>query len=59
MSAPDVNLERQKSRHRTMVRGLWIGAAIAVIVAVAIYGYTVISGEDAATVILPTSTDGG
>ena len=29
MSAPDVNLERQKRRHRPMVRGLWIGMAVA------------------------------
>jgi hypothetical protein len=34
MSAPDVNLEKQKHRHRTMVRGLWVGAAVAVIVAI-------------------------
>jgi len=44
MSAPDVNLERQKNRHRTMVRGLWIGAAVAVIVAAAGYGYFAVSG---------------
>jgi hypothetical protein len=32
MSAPDVNIEKQKHRHRTMVRGLWVGAAIALLV---------------------------
>jgi len=44
MSAPDVNLERQKNRHRTMVRGLWIGVAIGVMVAAGAYGYHAISG---------------
>ncbi len=33
MSAPDVNLDRQKRRHRPMLRGLWIGLAVAVGVA--------------------------
>lgn len=29
MSAPDVNIDKQKKRHRTMVWGIWIGVAIA------------------------------
>jgi hypothetical protein len=33
MSAPDVDIEKQKHRHRTMARGLWIGGAVAVLVA--------------------------
>lgn len=32
MSAPDTNIEKQKHRHRTMGWGLWIGAALAVLV---------------------------
>ncbi|WP_375228126.1 hypothetical protein [Roseobacter sp. S98] len=29
MSAPDTNIERQKTRHVTMLHGLWIGILIA------------------------------
>ncbi|WP_300031414.1 hypothetical protein [uncultured Roseobacter sp.] len=29
MSAPDTNIERQKTRHITMLRGIWIGLLIA------------------------------
>lgn len=48
MSAPDTNLERQKTRHKTMGTGLWIGAGIAVLVAAvfiiaAAFGVDVIS----------------
>lgn len=35
MSAPDTNLERQKTRHKTMGTGLWIGAGVAILVAAA------------------------
>lgn len=47
MSAPDTNLERQKTRHRTMGTGLWIGAGIAAVVAAifilaAVFGINVI-----------------
>ncbi|MGA9253586.1 MAG: hypothetical protein WBV71_14190 [Roseobacter sp.] len=58
MSAPDVNVDRQKSRHITMVRGLWIGVAIAVIFAVAIYGYTQVSGEEAEALLTPATAEG-
>lgn len=33
MSAPDVNIEKQKKRHHTMIQGIWIGLGIAVVVA--------------------------
>ncbi len=49
MSAPDVNLDRQKRRHSTMIRGVWIGLLIAVGVAaawaVAHYGFGVTTTE--------------
>ena len=45
MSAPDVTLETQKHRHRKMVRGIWIGVGIAVLVGiaalVAVFGFGV------------------
>lgn len=55
MSAPDVNLERQKNRHRTMVRGLWIGVAIAGAVAVCVYVYSTVSDAESAAVVMPSA----
>ena len=57
MSAPDVNVERQKTRHSTMVRGLWIGAAVAVVVTLGIFVYTSLSGEEASAVLTPATAD--
>ncbi|ABG32825.1 hypothetical protein [Roseobacter denitrificans] len=37
MSAPDVTLERQKHRHRKMVRGIWIGVGIIALVSIGAY----------------------
>jgi hypothetical protein len=50
MSAPDVNIERQKARHKTMVRGLWIGAVLAIAAALAVY-----SGLFTATAVMPSA----
>ena len=36
MSAPDVNIERQKKRHRPMIRSLWVGLALIVVVSVGV-----------------------
>ena len=33
MSAPDTNIEKQKHRHRRMIHGIWLGVAIAFLVA--------------------------
>ena len=45
MSAPDVKIETQKHRHRSMVSGIWIGAAVLVFAVVtasiAIFGFGV------------------
>ena len=46
MSAPDVNIEKQKHRHRTMVRGVWIGVAIACVVAAGIWVGMGVFGAD-------------
>ncbi|AEI94511.1 hypothetical protein [Roseobacter litoralis] len=55
MSAPDVNLEKQKHRHRRMVLGIWIGVAIAGLVGIAaviaIFGF----GADLQDAIPPES----
>lgn len=32
MSAPDVNVEKQKHRHRGLIWGLWGGALVALVV---------------------------
>ena len=40
MSSPDTNIEKQKHRHRTMVRGIWLGLAVAgvVLLATTVFG---------------------
>ena len=48
MSAPDVSLERQKRRHRTIVKGLWVGVTVAVIVAVMAFFFSIIIDSDTA-----------
>jgi hypothetical protein len=55
MSAPDVNLEKQKHRHRTMVRGLWVGAALAIVVAIGLVVSETVFGADPAD-LAPAAT---
>lgn len=52
MTAPDVSLERQKRRHRTMVKGIWWGVAIAVLVAVIFWIMMASPGSDSASAAL-------
>lgn len=39
MSAPDVNVKRQKKRHRPAVWGIWISVAVVVVAGVAAIAY--------------------
>ncbi|MFK7763737.1 MAG: hypothetical protein AB8B62_10770 [Roseobacter sp.] len=56
MSAPDVNIERQKKRHHTMVKGIWIGLGIAIVVAVGLSVAMGIFNVDP-TAVIPTETE--
>lgn len=56
MSAPDVNIETQKHRHRTMIRGLWIGAAFAALVVI-VAGIVILGFGVSADGILPAQTE--
>lgn len=56
MSSPDVNIGKQKHRHRTMIRGLWIGVGIALVVTAGV----IVSGIDpAALFVEPTGPKAG
>lgn len=56
MSAPDVTLETQKHRHRTMLRGLLLGAGIALAAPICIVvGLAVFDVESRA--LIPAETE--
>ena len=59
MSAPDTDIEKQKTRHRTMVHGLWVGVAIAVIVAVALAVSIGVFDSSPTEIIPPAAPEAG
>ncbi|WP_298842245.1 hypothetical protein [uncultured Roseobacter sp.] len=50
MSAPDTNIERQKTRHIPMLRGVWIGLLIAAGVA-----FVALSGDSGSETASPAA----